>query len=118
MTNRSPWARAAVLATGWLIRRSRLGLALRVIGEDETVARHSGIDTARAKLTLFAASAMFMTLAGAIMAEGGMAERLVNLAVMPYLLSKFAFLAPVLVICVSLMTGLLWAAGRLPASAT
>ena len=50
-----------VLGAGWLIRRSRLGLALRVIGEDETVARHVGIDTTRAKLALFAVSAAFMT---------------------------------------------------------
>jgi branched-chain amino acid transport system permease protein len=59
---------ALALLAGWLIRRSRLGLALRVIGEDETVARHSGIDTARAKVVLFAISAVFMTLAGAVMA--------------------------------------------------
>jgi branched-chain amino acid transport system permease protein len=59
---------ALVLITGWLIGRSRLGLASRVIGEDETVARHAGIDTTRAKLTLFAVSAVFMTLTGAIMA--------------------------------------------------
>jgi branched-chain amino acid transport system permease protein len=58
----------AVFATGWVIGRSRLGLSLRVIGEDETVARHSGIDTTRAKLTLFALSAVFMTLTGAVMA--------------------------------------------------
>ena len=58
----------AVLATGWLIRHSRLGLAVRVIGQDETVARHVGIDTTRAKLALFAVSATFMTLTGAIMA--------------------------------------------------
>ena len=57
-----------VLAVGWLIGRSRLGLALRVIGEDETVARHAGIDTTLAKLTLFAVSAVFMTLTGAVMA--------------------------------------------------
>ena len=57
-----------VIAAGWLIGRSRLGLALRVIGEDETVARHAGIDTTRAKLTLFAVSAVFMTFTGAIMA--------------------------------------------------
>lgn len=57
-----------VFAAGWLINRSRLGLALRVIGEDETVARHAGIDTTRAKLTLFAVSAAFMTVTGAIMA--------------------------------------------------
>lgn len=58
----------AVFAAGWLIRHSRLGLAVRVIGQDETVARHVGIDTTRAKLALFAVSATFMTLTGAIMA--------------------------------------------------
>jgi branched-chain amino acid transport system permease protein len=57
-----------VFLVGWLIQRSRLGLALRVIGDDETVARHCGIDTTRAKLLLFAVSAAFMTLTGAIMA--------------------------------------------------
>jgi branched-chain amino acid transport system permease protein len=58
----------AVLLTGWLIGRARLGLALRVIGEDETVARHCGIDAARAKVMLFAISAAFMSLTGAVMA--------------------------------------------------
>jgi branched-chain amino acid transport system permease protein len=58
---------ALVFLVGWLIQRSRLGLALRVIGDDETVARHCGIDTTRAKLLLFAVSAAFMTLTGAIM---------------------------------------------------
>lgn len=58
----------AVLAAGWLIRHSRLGLAVRVIGQDETVARHVGIDTTRAKLALFTVSATFMTLTGAVMA--------------------------------------------------
>jgi len=57
-----------VLLTGWWIGRSRLGLALRVIGEDEMVARHCGIDTTRAKLALFAISALFTTLTGAVMA--------------------------------------------------
>ena len=57
-----------VLLAGWLIGRSRLGLALRVIGEDETVARHCGIDTTGAKLTLFAVSALFTTVTGAVMA--------------------------------------------------
>jgi branched-chain amino acid transport system permease protein len=57
-----------VFLVGWLVQRSRLGLALRVIGDDETVARHCGIDTTRAKLLLFAVSAAFMTLTGAIMA--------------------------------------------------
>jgi branched-chain amino acid transport system permease protein len=57
-----------VLGAGWLIRHSRLGLAVRVIGQDETVARHCGIDITRAKLALFAVSAAFMTVTGAVMA--------------------------------------------------
>jgi branched-chain amino acid transport system permease protein len=59
---------ALVFLAGFLIGRSRLGLALRVIGDDEVVARHSGIDTTRAKLAMFAISALFMTLTGAVMA--------------------------------------------------
>jgi branched-chain amino acid transport system permease protein len=59
---------ALALATGWWLRRSRLGLALRVIGEDETAARHLGIDTTRAKVLLFVVSSGFMTLAGAVIA--------------------------------------------------
>ena len=51
-----------VFAAGFLIGRSRLGLALRAIGDDETVARHSGIDTTRAKVALFVLSTVFMTL--------------------------------------------------------
>ncbi|MGB7691947.1 MAG: ATP-binding cassette domain-containing protein, partial [Pseudolabrys sp.] len=57
-----------VLGAGWLIRHSRLGLAVRVIGQDEAVARHCGIDTTRAKLVLFAVSASFMAVTGAVMA--------------------------------------------------
>ena len=58
----------AVFFVGWLIGRSRLGLALRVIGDDETVARHVAINTTRSKLVLFAISAAFMAAAGAITA--------------------------------------------------
>jgi branched-chain amino acid transport system permease protein len=57
-----------VFLAGILIRRSRLGLALRVIGDDETVARHIGINTTAAKVALFVLSATFMTLCGAVMA--------------------------------------------------
>jgi branched-chain amino acid transport system permease protein len=57
-----------VFGAGWLIRHSRLGLAVRVIGQDEMVARHCGIDTTRAKLVLFSVSAAFMTVTGAVMA--------------------------------------------------
>jgi len=58
----------ALLLIGTWLARSRLGFALRVIGEDETVARHVGIDTARAKVALFALSSVFMALTGAVMA--------------------------------------------------
>ena len=51
--------------TAW-IHRNRLGLALRVIGDDEAVAAHSGIHLARVKLIAFVLSAMILTLAGAI----------------------------------------------------
>lgn len=59
---------AAVFALGTLIARSRLGFALRIIGEDETVAAHCGINTTIAKVALFTISATIMTLTGAIMA--------------------------------------------------
>ncbi|HEU4380517.1 MAG TPA: branched-chain amino acid ABC transporter ATP-binding protein/permease [Hyphomicrobiaceae bacterium] len=59
---------AATLAVSWLVGRSRLGLAARVIGDDEVVARHSGIDTTRVKVVLFALSCAIMALTGAIMA--------------------------------------------------
>ncbi len=59
---------ALVLGLRAWIARTRLGLALRVIGEDETVAVHVGIDTTRVKVLLFTLSAAFMTVAGAIMA--------------------------------------------------
>lgn len=59
---------ALVLGLRAIINHTRLGLALRVIGEDETVAVHVGIHTTRVKVLLFALSAGFMSLAGAIMA--------------------------------------------------
>jgi len=58
----------AVFVTGWLIGRSRLGFAMKIIGNDETVARHVGIDTARAKIILFMISGAFIGIAGAISA--------------------------------------------------
>ncbi|HEY1720948.1 MAG TPA: branched-chain amino acid ABC transporter permease [Magnetospirillaceae bacterium] len=57
-----------VFLVGWWLRRSRLGVALLVIGEDETVARQVGINVAVTKVTAFVISAAFMTLVGAIMA--------------------------------------------------
>lgn len=58
----------AVFLVGWWIGRSRLGWALRAIGEDETVAKHAGVDATRAKVLVFVISATFMALVGAIMA--------------------------------------------------
>jgi branched-chain amino acid transport system permease protein len=59
---------AAIYLIGWRIGRSRLGFALRVIGNDETVAVHSGINTARAKILLFIITGTFAALTGAVLA--------------------------------------------------
>jgi len=57
-----------VYLVGWMIGRSRLGFAMRIIGNDETVAAHSGINTARAKVLLFMVSGMVAALTGALLA--------------------------------------------------
>jgi branched-chain amino acid transport system permease protein len=57
-----------MIATAVLIRRSRYGLALQSIGEHEEAAAHSGINVVRTKILAFAASAVFMGMAGAIIA--------------------------------------------------
>lgn len=57
-----------VYLVGWLIGRSRLGFALRIIGDDENVAKHSGIDTSRAKVLLFMVSGSTAAIVGAILA--------------------------------------------------
>lgn len=59
---------ALVYLAGWLIGRSRLGFALRIIGDDEVVARHSGINTAGAKIMLFVVSGAVAAITGAILA--------------------------------------------------
>ena len=56
-----------IAVTMWL-RRSRYGLALQSIGEYEEAAAHSGINVVRTKVLIFATSAIFMGMAGAIMA--------------------------------------------------
>ena len=56
------------LVAAYLIRRSRLGLALQSIGGNEEAAAHMGINTTRVKILTFAISAIFMGAAGAIMA--------------------------------------------------
>jgi branched-chain amino acid transport system permease protein len=52
----------------WFVGRTRLGYALRAIGEDETVARHTGVNTTLVKVVCFALSASVMALVGAILA--------------------------------------------------
>jgi branched-chain amino acid transport system permease protein len=59
---------ASVYTTGWLINRSRLGFAMRIIGDDETVARHCGVNVARSKIILFMVSGAFIGVAGAVLA--------------------------------------------------
>ena len=59
---------AAVFLLGWWIGRSRLGFALRIIGNDEQVAAHCGINTARAKVILFMVPGMVAALTGALLA--------------------------------------------------
>jgi|TARA_B100002003_G_scaffold249100_1_gene284509 branched-chain amino acid transport system permease protein len=59
---------AAVFLIGWWIGRSKLGFALRIIGNDEEVAAHCGINTARSKIFLFMVSGMAASLTGAILA--------------------------------------------------
>jgi branched-chain amino acid transport system permease protein len=56
------------LATAHLIRRSKFGLALQSIGENEEAALHIGINVISLNAITFAISSFFMGAAGAIMA--------------------------------------------------
>jgi branched-chain amino acid transport system permease protein len=58
----------ALLLTSYLIRRSRVGLALQAIGEGEDAAAHTGINVSAVKTFVFALSAVFAGAAGAAMA--------------------------------------------------
>jgi branched-chain amino acid transport system permease protein len=57
-----------LLITAYLIRRSKLGLALQSIGEYEEAAAHTGVNVNVLKTATFAISAIFMGATGAIMA--------------------------------------------------
>lgn len=59
---------AFVYLIGWWINRSRLGFALRIIGNSEVVAAHSGINTALTKIILFMVSGSIAAITGAILA--------------------------------------------------
>ena len=56
------------LLTAYFIRRSRLGLALQSIGENEEAAAHRGINVTVVKVITFALSAFFIGATGAIIA--------------------------------------------------
>lgn len=66
------WMLLGVCATifffGWWLGHSRLGFALRIIGNDEAVAKHVGINTAWSKVVLFTTTGYFAALIGAIIA--------------------------------------------------
>jgi len=57
-----------LMLTSYFIRRSKYGLALRSIGENEEAAAHLGVNVNLLKVFAFAISAFFMGAAGAIMA--------------------------------------------------
>jgi branched-chain amino acid transport system permease protein len=59
---------ALVFLLGWAIGRSKLGFALRIIGDDEDVARHVGINTALSKIALFVVSGATAAIVGAMIA--------------------------------------------------
>jgi branched-chain amino acid transport system permease protein len=77
-----------------LLKRSRYGLALQSIGEYEEAAAHSGINVVRTKVLIFAASAVFMGMAGAIIAtqrtyiDPGIAFNM-NTSFLPVLMAMF-----------------------------
>lgn len=58
----------AVIAVvgSWYVSTTRLGHALRAIGEDETVARHAGINATWVKVLVFAIAASMMSLVGGV----------------------------------------------------
>jgi len=58
----------ATMLTVYFTRRSRYGLALQSIGENEEAAAHSGINVTMVKVITFAISSIFMGATGAIMA--------------------------------------------------
>ena len=59
----------AVVAVTWRIERSRLGLELLAIREDETAARAVGVRTLRLKIFAFSVSAVCAGLAGSLFAH-------------------------------------------------
>ena len=58
----------AAVVGSWYVSTTRLGHALRAIGEDETVARHTGINATWVKVLVFAIAASMMSLVGGVYA--------------------------------------------------
>jgi len=56
----------SLLISAYLLHRSKFGLALKSIGQDEQAAACMGIDVNKVKIIIFAFTAIFMGLAGAI----------------------------------------------------
>jgi branched-chain amino acid transport system permease protein len=56
------------MIAAYLIRRSKFGLALQSIGENEEAAAHMGVNVTMVKILTFAVSAIFMGAAGVVMA--------------------------------------------------
>jgi branched-chain amino acid transport system permease protein len=88
----------ATIVVAAMIRRSRYGLALQGIGEYEEAAAHSGINVVWTKVLVFAAGAIFMGMAGAIIAtqrayiDPGIAFNL-NSSFLPMLMALFGGMA-------------------------
>jgi branched-chain amino acid transport system permease protein len=59
---------AVTAIVAYFIRRSKFGLALRSIGENEEAAAHTGVNVTMVKILTYAVSAIFMGAAGVIMA--------------------------------------------------
>lgn len=85
----------ALVLTAYLIRRSRWGLALKSIGENEEAAAHMGVNVTPVKVITFAVSSAFMGAAGTVMAaswtyiEPAMAFRADLYSFMPVLMAVF-----------------------------
>jgi branched-chain amino acid transport system permease protein len=56
------------MVVAYLIRRSKFGLALQSIGQNEEAAAHTGVNVTMVKIFTYAISSMFMGAAGVVMA--------------------------------------------------
>jgi branched-chain amino acid transport system permease protein len=59
---------AVLMATVYALQNSKFGMALKSIGENEEAAAHIGMNVTALKIITFGVSALFMGLAGAVMA--------------------------------------------------